>query len=151
MREPFYSGTKLTIKSDGIRLKKRDLFLKYSEISSISIKKARLSKAWLGFIILGLILDAILIYLLFYFVVNIYNLQSQHNAHLHYSRRGPGMVIGVFVALPVIITYRVMSYFTRPVMLIIRWDNGEFRTKFSELKISVEGLKSYLHGKVEVN
>jgi hypothetical protein len=58
------------------------------------------------------------------------------------------MLIGILLVLPVVISFRISRYFTKPVMLIIKWDRGEFRMKFSELGISVGELKQYLEGKV---
>jgi hypothetical protein len=58
--------------------------------------------------------------------------------------------MGILLVLPIVISYRIARYLTRPLMLIIKWDKGEFRIKFSELGISVAELKSFLAGKVEV-
>ena len=122
----------------------------YPEINSITLRKARLTRGWLGLILLGAILDIILIYLLYLFLVNFYNLSDLHGSHLHLPRRSSGVILGILLVLPIVITYRITRYFTRPLMLIIKWDRGEFRMKFSELKISVAELKSYLEGKVSI-
>ena len=114
----------------------------------MTIKKARLTRGWLGLILLGIILDIVLVYLLYLFMVNFYDLLDLHGGHLHYSRRSPGIVIGILLVLPIFISFRIRRYFMRPVMLIIKWDRGEFRMKFSELNISVAELKRYFEGKV---
>lgn len=151
MKEILYNGPRLVIKSDGIKIRKRNLKLSYPEITSITIKKARLTRGWLGVILLGIILDIVLVYLLYLFLFNFYDLSDVHRGHFHYSRRSPGIVIGILLVLPIFISFRIRRYFTRPVMLIIKWDRGEFRMKFSELNLSVTELKKYLEGKVIID
>ena len=150
MKDILYSGPRLVIKSDGIKIRKGNLRLNYPEITSITIKKARLTRGWLGLIFLGVILDIILFYLLYIFMVNVYDMSDLHGGHIHLPRRSSGVVLGILLVLPIVITYRISKYFTRPLMLIIKWDRGEFRMKFSELNISIAELKSYLEGKVGI-
>jgi hypothetical protein len=151
VKEILYNGTRLVIKSDGIKIRKRNLMISYPEITSITIKKARLTRGWLGLILLGVILDIVLVYLLYLFLVNFYGLSDFHGGHFHYSRRSPGIVIGILLVLPIFISFRIRRYFTRPVMLIIKWDRCEFRMKFSEINIPVAELKRYLEGKVKID
>jgi hypothetical protein len=151
VKEILYNGPRLVIKSDGIKIRKGNLKLSYPEITSITIKKARLTHGWLGLILLGVILDIVLVYLLYFFLVNFFDLSVVSGGHFHYSRRSPGIVIGILLVLPIFISFRIMRYFMRPVMLIIKWDRGEFRIKFSELNISVAELKRYLEGKVIID
>lgn len=151
MKEILYSGPKLVIKSDGIRIRKEKLTIPYPEISSVTIKKAHVTRGWLGMLLLGIILDIVILYLLYQFVVNVYDLSDLHGGHFHYPRRSSGMVLGILLALPIIISYYVSRYFTRPLMLVIKWDGGEFRIKFSELHLTVAELKSYLEGKVIID
>ncbi len=151
MKEILYNGPRLVIKTDGIMIRKRNLMLSYPEITTIIIKKARLTRGWLELILLGVILDIVLVYLLYLFLMNVYDLSDLHGGHFHYARRSSGIVLGILLVLPIVITFRISRYFTRPVMLIIKWDHGEFRMKFSDLKISVAELKSYLEGKVVIN
>jgi hypothetical protein len=151
VKDILYNGPRLVIKSDGIKIRKRNLNLSYPEITSITIKKARLTRGWLGLIFLGIILDIVLVYLLYFFLVNFYVLSDFHGGYFHYSRRSPGIVIGILLVLPILISFRIRRYFTRPVMLIIKWDHGEFRMKFSEINISVAELKRYFEGKVIIN
>jgi len=148
VNEILYSGPKIVIKSDGIKIRKRNLFISYPEIISITIKKARLTRGWLGLIFLGVILDIGIIYLLYHFLVNVYDLPGVHGGHFHYSRRSTGIVLGILLVLPIVISFRISRYFSRPVMLIIKWDGEEFRMKFSEINVSVDELKRYLEGKV---
>jgi hypothetical protein len=148
VKDILYNGPSLVIKTDGIRIRKRKLKLSYPEITSITIKKARVTRGWLGLILFGVILDIVLVYLLCHFLANFYNLPDIRGGLFHYSRRGSGMLIGILLVLPVVISFRISRYFTKPVMLIIKWDRGEFRMKFSELGISVGELKQYLEGKV---
>jgi hypothetical protein len=143
-----YNGPKLSIRPDGIRIRRRKLTLDYPGITSITVKKARLTRGWLGLILLGITLDITLVYILYIFLDNYYDLSGLNGIHVHYSRRSPGIVIGILLALPVFITFRIMRYFSRPLMLIIRWKDGEFRMPFRELGISVGELKQYLEGKV---
>lgn len=148
MKDILYTGPRLAIKTDGIKIRKRNLTISYPEITSITIKKARLIRGWLGLILLGVILDIVLVYLLYIFLVNVYDLSDVHGGHFHYSRRSSGIVFGILLVLPIVISFRISRYFTRPVMLIIKWDRGEFRMKFSDLNIPVAELKRYLEGKV---
>ncbi len=150
MKDILYSGPRLVIKSDGIKIRKGNLKITYPEINSITIKKARLTRGWLGLILLGVILDFIFVYLLYLFLVNVYDLSDLHGGHIHLPRRSSGVVLGILLVLPIVVTYRISRYFTRPLMLIIKWDRGEFRMKFSELNISVAELKNYLEGKVGI-
>lgn len=147
MKDIIYNGPRLVIKTDGIILRKKKLRISYPEITSITVKKARLTRGWLGLILLGIVLDTGLVYLLYHFLANYYDLQEFHG-HSHYSRRGSGMLIGFLLVIPIFITYRITRYFTKPLMLIIKWEKGEFRMKFSELGLSVGELKQYLEGKV---
>ncbi|TRZ71940.1 MAG: hypothetical protein D4R97_06315 [Bacteroidetes bacterium] len=150
VKDILYNGPRLVLKMDGIKIRKRNLMISYPDITSITIKKARLARGWLGLILLGVILDIALVFLLYLFLVNFYDLPDVHGGHFHYSRRSSGIVIGILLVLPIFISFRIRRYFKRPVMLIIKWDRGEFRMKFSELNISVAELKRYLEGKVEI-
>ena len=150
MKDVLYSGPRLAIRVDGIKIRKKDLLISYPEITSITIRKARLTRGWFGLILLGVMLNIVLLGLLYLFLVNFYDLSDVHGGHLHYSRRSPGIVIGILLALPVFISFRIARYFTNPLMLIIRWDEGEFRMKFSELAVSIAELKRYLEGKVVI-
>jgi hypothetical protein len=151
VKDILYSGPGLVIKSDGIKIRKRNLMITYPEITSITIKKARLTRGWLGLILLGVILDIVFVYLLYIFMVNVYDMSDLHGGHIHLPRRSSGVVLGILLVLPIVITYRISKYFTRPLMLIIKWDRGEFRMKFSELNISIAELKSSLEGKVLID
>ena len=148
VKDILYNGSSLVINRDGIKIRKRNLAISYPEITSITIKKARLTHGWLGLIFLGVILDIGIVYLLYHFLVNVYDLPGVHGGHFHYSRRSTGIVLGILLVLPIVISFRISRYFSRPVMLIIKWDRGEFRMKFSEINISVAELKRYLEGKV---
>jgi len=131
-------------------IRKRNLMISYPEITSITIKKDRLTRGWFGLILLGIILDIAFLYLLYLFLVNVYDLSDVHGGHFHYSRRSSGIVLGILLVLPIVVSFRISRYFTRPVMLIIKWDHGEFRIKFRELNISVDELKRYLDRKVKI-
>ena len=145
-----YSGPGLVIGRDGIRIRKRKLIIAYPDIISVTIRKARLTRGWLGLIFLGVVLDIALLYLLFLFVTNVYDLADLHKGHIRIPRRSSGVIIGVLLILPAVISYRISKYFTRPLMLIIKWNGGEFRMKFSELGISVAELTNYLAGKTDI-
>ena len=54
----------------------------------------------------------------------------------------------MLVLLPILISVRIKRYFTKPLMFIVKWDSGEFRMKFNEMKISAAELKNFLAGKV---
>jgi hypothetical protein len=147
LKDSFYSGPKLVIRPDGIKIRKRNINLKYPDISSISIRKARLTRGWLGLMLLGIILNIVILYLLYLFLNHFYFISDVHEAHYHYSRRSPGIIIGLLIILPVIISLRITKYFRKQVMLIIKWNHNEFRIKLSEMNISEGELKRYLEGK----
>lgn len=150
MKTPFYSGPKISITPNGIKIKKKNLFLPYGEISTITIKKSHITRGWMVMLLLGIILDITLLYLLYHFMVNMYDLSDLRGGHFHYPRRSSGIMMGVLLVLPIIVSYRLLRYFTRPLMIIIKWDGGEFRMKFVDLHRSVAELKRYLEGKVNV-
>jgi hypothetical protein len=147
VKDYLYNGPRLAIRWDGVRIKKRKISLNYEDISSISIRKARLTRGWLGMILLGLILNIVLLYLLYLFLSHFYFISDVHGANFHYPRRSPGILIGILVILPLIISLRIKKYFTKQVMLIIKWDHDEFRIRFCELNIHFSELKRYLEGK----
>jgi hypothetical protein len=150
LKDYLYNGPGLAIRNDGLRIKKRKLTLSYQDISSIGIRKARLTRGWLGLILLGIILITGILCLLYLFLAHFYFISDVHGAHYHYARRSPGIIIGILVILPVIIFLRIKKYFRKQVMLIIKWDHDEFRIKFSELNITENELKRYLEGKAIV-
>jgi len=150
MKTVLYSGPKLLIKDDGIRIRKRKVFIPYQDIKSIKIKNAHVTRGWLGLIFIGIILNIFILFLLYYFLMNFYDMVDAHGNHLHYSHRSPGMIVGFLVILPVIISFRLVRYFNRPLMVIIKWDKQEFRIRFSELNLSVSELRSFLEGKAVV-
>ena len=94
-----------------------------------------------------LILNVILLYLLYLFLDHFYLMSDVHGVHYHYARKSPGIIIGILVVLPVIISLRIKKYFRRQVMLIIKWDHDEFRIKFNDLNITTSELKRYFEGK----
>jgi hypothetical protein len=150
LKNTLYTGPHIAIKADGILIRKKKLLLRYQDITSIQIKKARLTRGWLGLILLGIVLDIALFYLLYLFLTNFYDLSGFNPGHAHYSRRSPGIVIGILLILPILVTLRIKRYFTKPVMVIIQWDRGEFRIKLSELKLTAPELQQYLAGKVSL-
>jgi formate/nitrite transporter FocA (FNT family) len=126
-------------------MRKRNITLKYSDISSISIRKARLTRGWLGLILLGIGLNILILCMLYQFLNQFYFASDFHVPH--YPRRSSGIIIGILVILPVIISLRISKYFRKQLMLIIKWDHEEFRIKLSELNIPETELKRYLEGK----
>jgi hypothetical protein len=145
LKDSLYSGPNLAIKNDGIRIKKRNITLNYSDISSVTIRKARLTRGWLGLILLGIVLNIAILYLLYMFLNQFYFLSDIRVAH--YPRRSSGIIIGILIILPIIITLSITKYFRKQSMLIIKWDHDEFRIKLSELNIQEGELKRYLEGK----
>lgn len=147
MKDYLYNGPSLAIKNDGVRIKKRKITLNYKDISSINVRKASLMRGWLGMILLGLILIIVLLYLLYLFLDHFYFISDVHGAQFHYARRSPGIIIGILVILPIIISLRIKKYFRKYVMLIIKWDHDEFRIKVSEMNIRAGELVRYFEGK----
>ncbi len=151
MKDYLYNGPKLAIRIDGIRIKKRKINLAYRDISSVRIRKAGLKRGWLGIILLGILLIILLIYILYLFLAHFYFISDIHSRHFNYSRRSPGIIIGILVILPVVIFLSIKKYFRRYIMLIIKWDHDEFRIKLKELNIPLSELKRYLEGKVKLS
>ena len=147
MKEILYNGPELTIRNDGIRIKKKKLVLSYQEISSIRIKRARLSRFWLLYILSGILLNAFIIFLIYRFLMNFYLMADSQNGHFHYARRSQGMIIGILVLIPIGITMWMTKYFKKSNMLIIRWNRSEYRIKTDDLHITLSELKRYLEGK----
>ena len=65
MNKSFFNGPKIEIGREYIRLKKRNIRLTYQDIKLISIKNARIERAWLLYIIAGLIGLLIILYLFY--------------------------------------------------------------------------------------
>jgi hypothetical protein len=149
VKEVLYNGPELAIRVDGIRIKRRKLTLKYEDISSIKIRKARISRLWLIFILAGIVLNILLIFLLYRILTDFYFISDTHTRHFQYARRSQGMIIGFLVILPVIIFLWMKKYFKRFNMLIIIWNHSEFRVKLDDLHMTVSELKRDLEGKVK--
>jgi hypothetical protein len=144
MKDYLYNGPKLAIGTDGIRIKERKITLSYKDISAITIRKARVTRGWIGMILLGMALNVILLGLLFLFLTNYIFMSDIHGGHFHSSRRSPGIIIGILLVLPVVISIWMKKYFKRDIMLIIKSDHNEFRIKFRDLNLPVLEVKRYL-------
>jgi len=151
MSNHFYDGPKLKIGKDFIKIKERNILLDYSEIKSVSIRTSRLSKAWLLYIISGMIAMSVILILLFMVV---YGLLTDSGAfagnRLFTNRRIIILLMLIFIGGPFFIVYKIQKYFRKYLMLIIRWDHRDFRIKISDLKIDVNELKVFLERKIEV-
>jgi hypothetical protein len=150
VKDYLYNGSELSIKNDGIRIKGRKITLLYKDISSINIRKARVTRGWLGLIFLGIVLNLICLGLLYLLLVNFFTMSDVHGGHFHYARRSSGIIIGILIMSPVLISIWIKKYFKREVMMIIKSDHQEFRIKFSELNLSVQEVKRYLEERVKV-
>ena len=149
MKDVLYNGPEIAIRIDGIRIKKRKITLKYDDISSIKIRKARISRFWLLFILSGIVLNIFLIFLLYHILTDFYFISDTHHRSIQNARRSQGMIIGFLVILPVVISLWMQKYFRRFNMLIIIWNHSEFRIKLDDLHISTSELKGYLEGRVK--
>lgn len=150
MKDYLYNGPKLSIRNDGIRIKERRITLLYKDISSITIRKARVTRGWLGLIFLGIVLNVFILGLLYLVLVNLLTMSDVHGGHFHYSRRSSGIVIGILIMSPVLVSIWMKKYFKREVMIIIKSDHQEFRFKFRELNLSLKDVKRYFEERVKM-
>jgi hypothetical protein len=150
VKDYLYNGPKLSIRNDGIRIKERRITLLYKDISSITIRKARVTRGWLGLIFLGIVLNVFILGLLYLVLVNLLTMSDVHGGHFHYSRRSSGIVIGILIMSPVLVSIWMKKYFKREVMIIIKSDHQEFRFKFRELNLSLKDVKRYFEERVKM-
>ena len=149
MKDVLYNGPEIAIRIDGIRIKKRKITLKYEDIASIKIRKARISRFWFIFIIAGIVFNVFLIFLLYRILADFYFISDTHHRSIQNARRSQGMIIGFLVILPVVISLWMKKYFQRFNMLIIIWNHSEFRIKLDDLHISTSELQRFLEGRVK--
>ena len=149
MNKHFYNGPEIEIGKDFIRLKKKNLKLSYQDIKSIMIIKTRIDRAWLLYILAGIIAFAFILFLVFTVIQGLYS-DSGFIARsgLFYRRRGMTILMFIFIGGPLFIIYKVKKYFQRPLMLVIKWDHHDFRIKISDMGIKVRDLELFLEGKI---
>ena len=150
MNKHFYNGPKIEIRKDYIKIKERNIKLNYHDIKSISIKNTRLNRAWLLFIIAGIIAFSI-IFSFFYLVIQGLFSDSSilSSSGLFYRKRIIIPLMFFFIGGPFFIIFRIKKYFKKYLMLVINWDHNDFRIKISDLGINVYELKKFLEGKIE--
>ena len=148
MKEYLYNGPAISIGNSGIRIKKNEINLPFSQISSVSVKKAHSDKLWLLYVILGSIAVVLLIGMFYNFLVNFYLAAETSNGTFHYPRRSMGVTLAMMIIIPVLITFRIWPYFRRYLVLIIKWNHHEFRIKLSSLKLPPAVIKNYFEGKI---
>ena len=150
MNKSFYNGPKLEIGKDYIRIKKRKTRLNYQDIRLNSIKKARPDRAWLLYIIAGLIGLMVILYL-FYLVIQGLFSESDFIARsgLFYRKRGIVVVMFILIGGPLFIIYKIKKYFKRDLRLIIKWYHHDFRIKISDMGIKASDLKMFLEERIE--
>jgi len=150
MNKPFYSGPKIEIRKDFIKIKKRNITLNYDDIRRISIKHTRLDRAWFLYILAGVITFLIILFL---FCIVIRDLFGDSNTlvrnGLFYRKRMMILLMLFFIGAPLFIIVKVKKYFRKYLMLVINWKHNDFRIRISDLGITAYELKNFFENKVK--
>jgi hypothetical protein len=150
MNKSFYNGPKIEIRTDYIKIKKRNIILRYQDIKLIKIKNTRLTRVWFLYIIAGTIAFLIILYFFFLFIRGLINDSTILSGNgLYYRKHLISLFMFFFIGGPLFILIKVKKYFKNYPMLIIIWGNKDFRIKISDLGINVFKLKQFFEGKTE--
>ena len=151
MKNSFYNGPKLEIREHYIKIKKRNIKLSYSDIKSVNIKNTHTGKAWILFIITGIIVILAFICILFLTIQGLLTGSSFITSKGHHNNyKSLAFIIAFLVGVPLFIASKITKYFRKHPMLIITWEQGDFRIKISELGIKESEVKRFFEGKVKV-
>jgi len=149
MNKYFYTGPKIEIGKDSIKIKERNIRLSYQDIKSIRIKYTRLDRAGLLYIIAGIIALSLILFLFFIFIHGLFSDTTiLRTSGLFYKRRMIILLLFFFTGGPFFIIFKVRKYLKKYLMLVISWDHHDFRIKISELGRDVNDLKTFFEGKV---
>ena len=150
MNKHFYKGPKIEIGKDYIRIKKRNIRLSYQEIKSIRIKKTRIDRAWLFYILTGFAGLSIILFLFYIFIQGLFNDTAiLARSGLFYRKRIIVLLMFFFIGGPFFIIIKIKKYFKKDLMLVINWEHHDFRIKISDIGIDVYKLKMFFEGKLE--
>jgi len=148
MNRHFYNGSKIEIGKDYIKIKERNIRLNYQEIKSISIKNTRIHRAWLIYVIAGIVACCIILSLFCLLIHGlISNAAALRNSGLFYRKHVVVLLVFFFTGGPFFIVWKVKKYFKKYLMLIIKWDHDDFRIKISDLRINKNDLKKFFADK----
>lgn len=149
MNKPFYSGPKIEIGRDFIKIKKGNTRIYYPDIKSISIKHSRLNRAWFLYILTGMIALSIILFAFWYFIMGLFVDPGFVNQKLYTGKRVMILWMLLFLGGPFFIILKIKKYFKRHMMLIIKWDHHDFRIKTSGLKINLSEFERFLKDKID--
>jgi len=149
MKKLFYSGPEIEIGKDYLKIKKRNTRINFRDINSVSIKNARIDRAWLLYAISGIAGLAIILCLLVLVIRDLYGDSSGlAGSGLFVRKRTIIPLMLLFIGGPFFILMKIKKYFRKYLVLIIRWDHHDFRIRISGLKINAYKLKSFFEGKI---
>jgi len=143
MNKSFYNGPRILISEDFIKIKDRNLRLEYKDILLVAVRKTRIDKWWLLYILAGIILCLTILYLFFLTIKGITNDSGILAGGNYHRNRFITVLVFFFIGSPVFIIGKIKKYFKKHLMLIINWEHGEFRMKISSMGISEDELKNY--------
>jgi hypothetical protein len=151
MSKHFYNGSKLEISTSGIKIKKRNIKLTYPEITRITIKRTRLSRAGLLIIIAGALVIIAILFLFFLFIRGAFS-DATFSSHggLYYRKRVVVALLVFFIGGPLFIFVKIRKYFPKHEMLVISWKHHDYRVKLSDLGVNASELKRFLEDKVSL-
>ncbi|MEI6683324.1 MAG: hypothetical protein WCO44_11880 [Bacteroidota bacterium] len=150
MNKHFCHGKGIVIGSEFIWLKEKNTRLSYDAIRSVSIRKARLHRAGLLYIIAGMTALAVILGLIMAGIIGLLvHPENPAIQGLFNRRHGISLLLFLFIGGPAFIISWIRKYFRKHMMLVIRWKHRDFRTRISELKINVQELKVFLSSRVE--
>jgi hypothetical protein len=149
MNNPFYNGPKIEIGKDFIRIKKGNTRINFLDIKSIRIKKTRIDRVWIIYILTGLIALSIILFAFWYFIMGLFVDPGMVNQRLYTGKRVMILWMLLFIGGPFFIILKIKKYFRKHLMLVIKWDHHDFRIKISEMKINALELKSFFEGKIQ--
>lgn len=150
MNKRFYNGSKIEIGKDYIKIKRRNIRLSYQDIKLISIKNTRLDRAWLIYIIAGIISFSIILFLFYIVIQGLFSDSTiLMRSGLFYRKRMIILLMFFFIGGPFFIIIKVKKYFKKYLMLVINWKHHDFRIRISDLGINAYELKIFFEGKVK--
>ena len=150
MKKQFYSGPKIEIGQDHIKIKEQNIRLNYKDIKSIGIKNTRLSRKWLLYLVTGVLAFIVILGIFFLFIRGSIDDQAHVPGSGFYNRKHSiSLLMFIFIGGPLVILFKVKKYFRKHIMLVIKWENADFRIKISDMGIDANELKMFLERKIE--
>jgi hypothetical protein len=149
MNKPFYNGSGIEISKDFIRIKKGNYRIDYKDILSIRIKKTRIDRAWIIYILTGLIALSIILFVFCYFIAGLFFDPGLVNQKFYTGKRVMILWMLLFLGGPFFIILKIKKYFRKHMMLIIKWGHHDFRINISGMNINLHELERFLEGKID--